>query len=244
MRKYPKILIAAPQNRVKDYAMQEWYDAVRALDYPKNKIGIFLADNSDDDTYAQELNKKYNIDVVWSPPAGRSIVQRMAESHNLCRDHALKYGYDFLLHLETDVLPEPGTLLKLVFARKNIVGALYQIRGTTHPRHIMAQLVEPHPSFFGASVYTVEKDACWFADGTVREVFHAGLGCILIHRSVLDGFMFRYDDNVKVHPDTFFAQDMHAQGNLVHLHTGTFCRHWQKDAWDMEKAITPIKSIS
>lgn len=237
MKKYPKILIAAPQNRVKDYAMQEWYDAVKALDYPKKRIGIFLADNSEDSSYAQELNKKYNIDVVWSPPAGRSIVARMAESHNLCRDHALKHGYDFLLHLETDVLPEPDTLLKLVLCRQNIVAGLYQIRGTNHPRHIMAQLVEPHPNAFRAVTYTVEKDACWLVDGTVHEIFHAGLGCILIHRSVLDGFTFRYDDKVEVHPDIFFAQDMHMQGNPIYLHTGTFCKHWNQQSWDMQNAL-------
>lgn len=242
LKRLPKILIAAPQNSIKDYAMKAWIENVRNFEYPKDRIGIFLADNSDTPDYAKELNEKYNIDIVWSPPAERSIISRMAESHNLCRDHALKHGYDFMLHLETDVFPAPDALKELVFSRKPIISALYHIRHGAE-RNIMAKEFKEFVSVgdnIRGGVYDVAGNACWFADGTIRKVFSAGLGCILIHRSVLDGFLFRVSEKLNLHPDSFFAEDMFMQGKNIYLHTGIFCEHWNLTKWADGESLQPF----
>lgn len=223
----PKILIGAPQNVVKDYCFDDWLDTIKSFNYPLNKLDIFLADNSPTDEYARKLAEQYGIKTVWSNPAGRHIKECMTESHNLVRDYALRNKYDFLLHLETDVMPQSDCITQLLFVRKPIVAGLYQV-GTGANRHIMAQLPEPIMGENKKIFYNATHD---FADGTVKQVFHAGLGCVLMHKSVLSKFTFRWNKDIDWHPDTFFAKDMWDSGQPIYLHTGVFCGHQNKQYW-------------
>jgi hypothetical protein len=65
----------------------------------------------------------------------------------------------------------------------------------------------------------------YFVDGDVKKVFSCGLGCVLIHRSVLKEVVFRYEEGSPVHPDSFFYADLDAKKIPVYVDTSIYCKH-------------------
>ena len=54
----PKILIGVPTYEGKNYCLSQFLDNIKNFSYPKDRIEIFFADNSKDNTNALMLNKK------------------------------------------------------------------------------------------------------------------------------------------------------------------------------------------
>ena len=44
--KLPKVLICAPQHESKNYCWENWINNVKDFTYPKDRLEIFIADNS------------------------------------------------------------------------------------------------------------------------------------------------------------------------------------------------------
>ena len=67
--------------------------------------------------------------------------------------------------------------------------------------------------------------------GTVhlKQGFAFGLGMCLIHRSVLEKIEFRYEEDVDVHPDTLFANDLEQLVIPQYLDTSIMCNHDNRD---------------
>jgi hypothetical protein len=70
-------------------------------------------------------------------------------------------------------------------------------------------------------------------DGGLKEVFHCGLGCVLINKNVLHKFNFRSQLGVSIHPDSFFAFDIDALGIRKFIDTSVLCEHNNTEwIWD------------
>lgn len=219
--KYPSVLVACPQSDVKAYCFDDWLMNVIRFTYPN--FAVYMADNSSKNNFSRKI-RQLGIGCDWVKPFGKSLMQRMAESHELCRKVALEKGFQYLLHLESDVFPPVNIIEQLLAARKSVVGAVYHI-GQGYASEPMVQLVEPtDDDNFIATRYLRESGPEFF-DGTIKKVFHAGLGCLLIHRSVLPHFQFRYEKGRNFHPDSFFAMDLYRKGIEVHVDTGILCQH-------------------
>ena len=94
MSKAPKILIASPQSDVKNYCFLDWFMNVKRISYPKDRVDIFLADNSDTEENSKMLSS-IGVENKYIPKKGRGIIETMAECHQACVDYAIDNNYDF-----------------------------------------------------------------------------------------------------------------------------------------------------
>ena len=71
-------------------------------------------------------------------------------------------------------------------------------------------------------------------DGRLKTVYQLGLGCLLIHRSVLQKVPFRVDlkDEEKAHSDTYFHEDLRSLNIPCYMSTNVIVEHrninWHK----------------
>ena len=161
----------------------------------------------------------------------------MAQSHNWCRDHAIRFGFDYMLHLECDVFPPVDIIERLLMHRKDVVAAMYA-NFENHLRRIIVMVKEPTDTeHFVNTFYATDVNLeTTYLDGTLKPVFHAGLGCCLISRKVLEKIPFRQELQADYHPDTNFAVDCYKKGFQFYLDTSIFCEHrnqnWGKYGWN------------
>ncbi len=219
---YPSVLIAAPQNVSKRYCWDEWIENVKLFSYPN--FNVLLVDNSDDNgAFSKEIAKEgamsYHI-----KPKNKTVPALMAESLEYVRTMCLRNNYDFMLSLETDILPPRFIIEMLVAPKRKVIGALYHV-GHGHRSRPMIQLQEPHFHPVLKSVYNLEDEQILFLDGHIKPVYHCGLGCVLIHRSILEKIKFRHIPGSPYYPDTLFAKDVYDLAEQLFVDTSLIVEH-------------------
>lgn len=221
MSKKPKVLIGTPTAQIKDYCWNEFSERVDQLTYKKS--AFYLVDNSLSRKYHKKIRKQ-RVDVGFVKRKSKSNIQYICESHNMIRDYALKHNFDYLLHLESDVIPPIDVIERLLSHNKAVVSAPYHINFGDRSQ---LMLVEQEPNtidFLETEMMSIE-DGFLFLDGTLKKIHNGGLGCTLIHKSVLEQIPFRYMDGYHAHPDTFFAIDLAVKKIDFHVDTSIMCEH-------------------
>ncbi len=195
---------------------------VKNLTYPKHLYNVYICDNSADKTNVRML-EKHGIECGYIRPKQKSNISYMADSHEKCRQRAIAGGYDYMLHWETDI-EAPANIIELLLAHKKpIAAACYPIEMGERSK-LLFQFSEPNVQGMASTVNADHGDML-FIDGKLKQVFHAGLGCILIKRNVLKQFKFRHEPGVSVHPDTIFAYDMFQKQIPIHVDTSLILKH-------------------
>jgi cellulose synthase/poly-beta-1,6-N-acetylglucosamine synthase-like glycosyltransferase len=222
-----KILVACPTADVKDYCFNEWVDNVKSFTYPN--YDVYVCDNSVERQYYADKKKELETEDEFfrmgrvNPLIYPDFKYALAKSHDNCRTMALKGDYDYLLHLESDVFPPVNVIERLLDARKKVVGAMYHIE-LGEKSTLMIQHLEE----FGEAkreTYNLGETDLDFVDGSVKKVFSCGLGCVLIHKSVLKEVPFRYEEGAPVHPDSFFFADLDMKDISAYVDTSIYCEH-------------------
>lgn len=215
----PKVLIAAPQSDKKNYCFDLWYQNVINFSYPNTEI--FLADNSDTNHNYKKL-LSLGIKSEYIKQRGKGIIERMTLSHESLRNYAIRNKFDYIFHLETDIICPTDTIERLLLHRKPVIGATYYIGGHGKTeRRLMVQSMEDCQMSFRHSNFQTES----FCDGTVKPILSVGLGCTLINKSVFEKIPFRWVKNDPSHPDTFFAADLAQYQIQNYVDTSIFCKH-------------------
>jgi hypothetical protein len=223
-----KILIASPTAVLKDYCFDEWMKNVTNFTYPNTEL--YLCDNSSDREYFNDIKKRYkhlndffNVGRVTPSQYDLSYKHILAKSHERCRKYALENNFDYMLHLETDIFPPIDVIERLLEAKREVIGALYHIELGERSTLMIQQIEE-----FGDAhreTFNLEESDLEFVDGEVKRVFSCGLGCTLIHKSVLKQVSFRYEEGSPVHPDSFYFADLNIKNIPVFVDTSIYCKH-------------------
>jgi hypothetical protein len=237
--KFPKVLIAAPQHDSKKYCWDIWKERVKNLTYPN--YDVYIAENSETDDFAKEIKEEgFYVERVGQNI--ESVLDRTTKAHEACRQYAVTYGYDFMLHLETDVIPPFDVIERLLASKKKVISATYDIHHGKM-RQAMIQTSEPLDRFHGAyrCVPFIEHEEPLFFDGTVKQVYHAGIGCILISRYVFEKIKFRVDLKDIFHADTWFANDCFHRDIPIFVDTTIQCKH-HNGTWidQMDEILKPM----
>jgi cellulose synthase/poly-beta-1,6-N-acetylglucosamine synthase-like glycosyltransferase len=166
----PKVLICAPQHESKNYVWDKWIENVNNFTYPKDRLEIFIADNSKSKDNYNKL-KSYGIKAVHTPQHEKGILYTINDSHEACRQYAIKGNFDFMLHLETDIIPPIDVIERLMNNNKKVCSALYDIfYGSI--RKPMVQIDENYDrnirEYRNPEFVTVEEPL--FFDGKVKQV--------------------------------------------------------------------------
>jgi hypothetical protein len=240
MNEFPRVLVAAPTASVKKYCFDEWLENILDFTYPN--FNVLLFDNTNDDgEFASYMNDLYKSrygysdkflatnSLVINNSLATNVIEKMCLSHNDCREYALFHNYDYLLHLESDIFPEKDIIQNLMFHKKDVVGSIYYRDEGLYRKPMLQMSFEPIKGHIKSLNFETNEDLT-FLNGQLKRVAHVGLGCILLSKKVLKKIQFRFEKNVDMHPDTFFAEDCFRKGFSIFAETSSICRH-ENQAW-------------
>jgi hypothetical protein len=228
----PKILIACPVHESKRYCTFDWIEQMPLLTY--ENFQIFLCDNSETDEFCREINA-YGIECERIDPRGKLQSEKIALSHERCRQKAIEIGAEYLLHWEVDVFTKHRDLIELLVMRgKAVVGALYYI-GFGKDAHLCVTVRTQKYRFELATALNLKDGAdLMFVDGKCKQVASVGLGALLLHRSVFTKIPFRHDRLERAYPDSCFAEDLFHAGIPVFADTSLLMEH-RNSKWNFSK---------
>jgi hypothetical protein len=220
-----KVLITAPQHISKMYCWPQYSDRLKELTY--NNMEFFFSDNSPTKENSERITndgfKCEHLDLKGMD----NVFTRITESHKQCRKYFLDNDFDYMLHLETDVIPPADIIERLLQKRKMVVSGIYDI-GTGFDRKLMiqplAKMEHRNVKAWKSVDYLNELESIE-VDGTTKKVFSCGLGCILISKEIVNMIDFRNDESVLASADTFWANDLYANGVPIYAATDIYCDH-------------------
>jgi len=226
----PRVLVGCPTSAHKEYCLQDYASALKELSY--ENFDILIVDNSESDSYSEKI-KALGLPVIKAAYSEHAR-DRVIASRNILREKALDGGYDYLLSLEQDVIPQPNIIEGLLRHKKKITtGVVYHL----FPQKDTNEWIEK-PLLALWSRSERGKLAFFSAEqildlSVIVEVDYCSMGCLLISREVLEKIKFRYEefpyktespDEVKW-DDWCFCEDIQELGYKIHADLGAKCRH-------------------
>ena len=216
----PKILVGCPTSFHKEYALEQYVESIKALTYPN--FDILLVDNSKDDVYFKRI-KKLSLPVIKGPWF-ESARDRIVASRSILREKVLKENYDYFFSLEQDVLPPKDILERLLKHNKKLITAVYFANNvipssqTSELIPLVYKLIDENT----LDMRSLNEAELWKNPG-LMEVVSAGLGCVLIHKDILEKVKFRYEKNT--FDDRWFFIDCYNKKIKVFADTSIKCKH-------------------
>ena len=162
----------------------------------------------------------------------------VAASRNVLREHALKNGYDYFLSLEQDVIPPVDVIEKLMSRHQPVVSGVYykQFHVTyTHQGKPVKTSTRIFPlicTLLPGTEGTDKAHLCSPQEVEGNQFFRirgAGLGCLLIHCSILEKIKFRIAKDKELDKGSFddinFSNDLWEMKIPMYTDTSVKCRH-------------------
>jgi hypothetical protein len=222
------VLVGTPHNEIKNYCFDEFISNTTNFTY--KYYNIVIADNSTRKKNSKQISK-LGVNTIYIKPKQKDNQQFIAESHEALRLAALRENVDYLLHLESDIFPPKDIIERLLIHQLPVVSATYFIDEGLNS-HLMVQEIEDKGDIIRESRNIVGGHDILLINGGLQKVYACGLGCTLIHKSVLEKIKFRWEKGAPVHPDTFFAADLNAMGIPQYIDTSILCEH-RNSSWNL-----------
>lgn len=238
----PKVLVGITTYKGKDYMMENCYKAVRAFNYPSDCYSVLIVDNTaDGGRYARQLKRRGMRQVVHIDRGENSRVA-LARSQNYIRQHAIDGGYDYVLFVESDLLPDPDALLRLMLHAKPVVGSWYLIG---HDVKLPCIFLNHHLGAFNGTrqvgirledegrkrLPNFQEAQDWWQSG-LRECHGCGLGCTLVDIEIIKKYPFwtdpRFDNK---HSDVYWYMNLTNDGYRIYVDTDVNIPHFPSK-WD------------
>lgn len=218
----PKVLVGCPTYDGKAYCLRQYAERVKILSYPD--YDVLLVDNSENDDYSRQIGQ-YGLEVVRSPRSP-DTKQTIANARNVLRTRAL--GYDYLLSLEQDVIPPIDVIERLIAHKKQVVSGVYtkKYEYSRDGKTLYRELPVLWARIPGRPRHAAQVDKSFLLPPRLAEVIIFGLGCVLIHRSVLETIVFHVAG--KGFDDATFSNDLILQRIPAYADTGVICGHHQQ----------------
>jgi hypothetical protein len=199
------ILVFTPVYRLE----AETITAVLALDYSGPISWLFQEDNpADGDT----------------PEGGR---RNILHQYQRGREIFLRGDYDAMLVVESDIIPPPNALTRLLALECDVAYGVYVFRQTENTINVFERYPQPARNTGESFSVWPHKLAQARAAGKVP-CSGGGLGCILIQRRVLETIPFRGGIDGP-HCDTHFTNDVYAAGFSMWADMTVVCGHKRED---------------
>ncbi|MBI2107152.1 glycosyltransferase [Candidatus Woesearchaeota archaeon] len=239
-KKYPKILVGCPTSDSHAYCLDEYIGALFSLDYPF--YDILIVDNSEDGEYKKKI-EEYGVWVIKSSHEP-SVLKRIVDSRNALRQYVLEKDYDYFLSLEQDVVPPSDVIKRLLEGKQKVSSGLYfgftnkyefpNIKSGTVVMPVVYKLFENNEKTKEAGLQALRR----FGINEINPprkvaVRMVGLGCMLIHRDVLEKITFRYEEGKMNTDDRYFSDDVFKLHIPIVLDTSVRCKHLLSGkSWD------------
>ena len=226
----PKVLVAGPISSVKDYCFDEWVDNVKNFTY--TNYDVLLVDNSVENSFSEKIKQQgIKFFHITTEKNKKSLLKRLAISHELVRRYTLSNDYDYLLHLETDVIPPKDIIEKLLFKihsdnNKLCLAAMYQYLTNSKRKPLLQTILTEENLIRSVVPQNLNTN---LIDGEVKKVYSAGLGCVLMKKELLKKIKFRHIENTGYFTDVLFVGEMYNKKIPYYVDTSILCTHRNKD---------------
>lgn len=223
MQGQPRILAGCPVSDYHEYCTDEFIESLKTLSY--TNYDILLVDNSKDDRFYNSIKNRVHVLKADYHP---SVYERVIRSRNILRQKVLDGNYDYFFSLEQDVIPPRNVIERLLKYDKKIISGVYFLPEMKSGKAKLMPLIwAEHPD--DPKKKTDIRDDI-IAGKYLIKIHACGLGCLMIHRSVLEKIKFRYDlsqgDGID---DSFFSLDSMTEGFEMYADTAVKCKHIIKD---------------
>lgn len=207
----PKVLIFSPTYKGKEYCRKRFVDNINKINYP-NKEFIMIDNSEDEDYYTLLKSEGVNI---YRVSRGNNSREALSNAQNFARHYAMKYGFDYVLSVESDLFPPKDIIFRLLKHSKQVVGSLYYLGGYYDPKY--NQVMPKVPCLFitkkdgsGGTRFINEKEhSQLIKEGGIHQVHGMGVGCTLIRIDIVEKYPFwcdsRFDNK---HSDVYFYMNL------------------------------------
>jgi len=249
---YPKVLVGTVTYEGKDYIQKEHEQAIQDIKYPNTSR--LVVDNSRGTSYVETLRRR-GVNAV-TVERGSNSHEAICNGYQRLWDHVLDNDFDYLLTVESDLLPQPDDLDRLMMHDRPIVGSWYYLgRKNQNAAYQPCIMVDTHDGAGkigskmlgaihkdnGERVLDVGKVNEWKNSG-LRECHGCGFGCTLIHRSIIEAIPkldYVKTDEVEKHTDTWFYYQLRNNGISVFVDTDRVVEHHPSDWNKVEDRYSP-----
>jgi len=255
----PKILVASPTYKGMKYCQDKFINSLQQIDYPN--FDILIIENSEDNKNFNELKKRKEIKIIRNNSSEKDKMKRLVNSRNEIIQYVLDNNYDYVLMMDSDVIPPKNILKELLKSNKDIVSGLYYnyfvVDGKTKYMPVCwTALTEKEfeeikkkiqlPSFVRSHLdlrtHLTEEEA---NSGRLIKVLFPSAGCMLIKKEVLTNEKVRYGllntknwGGVKTTDDIYFITKAREQGFECFCNTNVKCEHLIKEKFRLDKQGT------
>lgn len=254
MNQNPKILIAAPTYNIMEYCEKEFINSIKNLEY--SNYDILIVDNSKEEDYFNHLTETYpNIPILRDNSDEQKNMLRLISSRNKILEYAIKNNYDYILMLDSDVIPQKNAIQELLKCNKDLVSGLYYnyfiVDGKTKWLPVAwTSLTEKEfekikqkvqlPSFIKSKedlkAHLTEEEV---NSGKLIEVVIPAPGCMLISRNVFERIKYGLLDtqdmnNIKTGDDIYFCLEARKHRFKAYCNTRIKCEHLIKGKFKKE----------
>ncbi len=226
-----KVLVGCPTAEQYEYCIDEYLKRIR--EFVLKNFDMLLVDNSKDDRYMQSLQQR-GVQVIKAEHI-KDVRERIVASRNILREQVLRNGYDYFLSLEQDVIPPKDVIPRLLSHNKKIVSGVYfklydvLITNTGKRDGIVQKKGKTlMPVLFRFADEPGKMHICTLHEVSgerLLKIRAAGLGCMLIHRSVLEKIHFRKEEGIQGYDDVVFCDDAYNNGFEIYADTSVKCKH-------------------
>ena len=247
----PRVLVGCPVSDYHNYCTKDYLSTITNLIYPN--YDILLVDNSKTNSFFKSLKKQEGINVIKSQYY-ENPRERIINSRNILRQHVLDKGYDYFFSLEQDVISPSKVLELLILHKKDIISGIYcgnikvgnklrilplvykfppesrieeanQLINASNLKELKEETGNSYLEMVKA-YYTIEELE---KERSPNMVHSCGLGCVLIHREVLEKVKFRYSEKYGGFDDVWFCEDAKKNNFEIYVDPKIKCKHLLKN---------------
>ena len=233
-KKGPKVLVGITTYEAKDYMFDHCINAVRNFDY--DNFDYVVVDNTKTINYFLKLKRRGHKNL-YRVERGASSREALTKSQNKIRQLFLEGDYDYLLMVESDLLPPKDTIERLLGYGKSVVGSLYFIGDEAYkiPCIFLDDVtVGGFTGTRGVGIIRKENKQYrnpaeideWVYQG-LKKCHGCGFGSTLIRRDVVEKYVFWTDERMdNKHSDVYFYLDLSRDNIPVYVDTSVIVPHF------------------
>ncbi len=220
MHNYPRVLIGCPTSYRHQHSIKPFIARLKKLTYPN--FNVLFVDETEKDGYADYL-KKEGYTVIKNYPKSADKIGRIIENRNTLIKKFLEENYDFLLFLDSDVIPPNDVIERLIRHNAAITAGVYAANQLVNNKQKIAPVLRGLTEYKEYSrVIELEE----IEGERFFEIFGCGFGCCLIKRAVLEKVSLRYNLHLNSSEDFIFCYDARTKyGFKTFVDTSVKCTH-------------------
>lgn len=239
--KNPKVLVAAPIFDKMKYCSKEFINSIKAIDY--NNYNFLLVDNSKTNEFFNELKKEKGI-ILLKDNIEETNLKKVVSSRNKILQYALDNFYDYVLMMDSDVIPPKNIIPELLNCKKDIVSGIYfnYFNSGGKMKFLPVAWRSISPKEFEEIKAKVNLGPLVKSNLDIRrhltseeaesneliKVLIPSPGCMLIKKSVFEKVKYglvEVPNNIYTSDDIYFMQKARELGFESYCHTKIKCKH-------------------